>query len=190
MLLLFWLYLLVSIVNGFHSPAYAIIRDRSSALSSTSDEGDDCDDQGQQAYGNRSLSWTNKYRKLLPYTYARVNAMQLGLESKEDWDEYLVDGKFYHGPYLPNRPDETYADDWVSWEEFLGTMREYEDTKHIVQNVLKLQNMTHYKGFVKADTKRAEGLRIPAIPEIVYRDKGWTTYQDFFGCVQEENDHV
>ena len=146
----------------------------------------DDDEEIEKPYGNRSLAWTQKYRKLLPYEYARATAMNLGLRSKDEWDEYLADGKVYHGPYLPSRPDEMYVEDWVSWDEFLGIMRAYDDTKRVVQNVLQLKNMAEYKKFVEADPKRAEGLRIPAVPMLVYKDSGWTTYEDFFGCAQED----
>lgn len=148
------------------------------------DSQDECDyDEESEpiAYGNRSVAWTNRYRKLLPYQYARATAMDLGLRRKEEWDEYLADGKEYHGPYLPTRPDEMYQEEWVSWEEFLGIMRDYDDTKNIVQNILQLQSMEEYSQFVKADTKRARGLRIPAMPDIVYRDKGWLSCDSFFG---------
>jgi hypothetical protein len=141
---------------------------------------DEIDQTAQTAYGNRSLAWTNKYRKLFPYENARATAMSLGLRRKEEWDEYLSDGKCY-GAYLPSRPDEMYRDDWVSWEEFLGIMRDYIETQHIVQYVLQLQNIDEYKAFVKADPKRAEGLRIPAIPNIVYKGKGWDSFDSFFG---------
>jgi len=153
------------------------------------DGGSDNDDyeENEKPYGNRSLAWTQKYRKLFPYEYARTTAMNLGLRSKNEWDEYLADGKVYHGPYLPSRPDEMYVDDWVSWDEFLGIMRAYDDTKRIVQNVLQLKNMAGYKKFVEADPKRAEGLRIPAVPKLVYKDSGWTTYEEFFGCAQEDD---
>jgi hypothetical protein len=153
-------------------------------LSAGSSDNEDIDDEfDQTAYGNRSLAWTNKYRKLFPYEYARAMATNLGLRHKEEWDEYLDDGKVY-GPYLPSRPDEMYKDDWVSWEEFLGIMRDYSDTQHIVQNVLQLPNIDEYTSFVKADPKRALGLRIPAMPHIVYKDKGWDSFDSFFGSTK------
>ena len=40
--------------------------------------------------------------------------------------------------------------------------------------------MDEYITFVKADIKRAESLRIPAKPEIVYREKGWEGEQEAF----------
>jgi len=147
------------------------------------DDDDDDENEGQTPYRNRSLAWTNRYRKLIPYEKARAMAMTLGLQSEQDWDDFLEAGRVYQfGPYLPNRPDEMYVDDWVSWEEFLGVMRPYEETRQLVQHVLKLSSMQEYRAFVKADPKRAEGLRIPAKPEIVYKDDGWISEEHFFCC--------
>ena len=135
----------------------------------------------QPPYKNRSLAWTNRYRKLIPYESARSRAISLGLRSKAEWDEYQKDGECHeHGPYLPSRPDLMYPDDWVGWEEFLGIMRSYDEARDLVRT-LGIQNFEEYQDFVNCNTKRAEGLRIPAKPQIVYRDKGWTSFEDFFG---------
>ena len=144
------------------------------------DDDDDDDDEEEEvtqtAYGNRSLVWTNRYRRLIPYEYARAQAMSMGLSSKEEWQTL---GRT--GPYLISRPDEMYQEEWISWEEFLGVMRPYEETKQLVQYVLKLKSMEEYRSFVQTDPKRAEGLRIPAKPEIVYKDSGWQGSEVFFG---------
>jgi hypothetical protein len=60
-------------------------------------------------------------------------------------------------------------------------MRPYDETAHMVQNVLKLTSMEEYIKFVMTDPKRAEGLRIPSKPDIVYKDKGWISREAFFG---------
>lgn len=145
-------------------------------------DGDDSDmNISSKAYGNRSLAWTNRYQKLLPYEKARKRAMSLGLRSKDEWDEFVSNGKKEHGPYLPNHPEEMYANDWISWEEFLGCMRPYDQARFMVQNVLKLKDMDEYMTFIEEDTQRAEGLRIPYIPDKVYKDKGWISEDHFFG---------
>jgi hypothetical protein len=145
--------------------------------------GDDMDDEegAIAAYGSRSLHWTNKYRKLFPYDRSRQIAVNLGLRSKEEWEEYMQDGGDNHGPYLPSRPEEMYLDEWVSWEEFLGVMRPCDETRDIVQSVLQLNSMSEYRAFVLADSQRAAGLRIPARPDLLYRDKGWQDDEHFFG---------
>lgn len=159
----------------------AISHVRSTRRFGTADDNDEEEENSSSPYGSRSLSWTNHYRKLLPYEHARRAAMSLGLRCKQDWDDYLLDGKHAFGPYMPNRPDEMYMEDWESWDEFLGVMRSYDDARWMVQNVLRLDNMDDYRAFVKSDTKRAEGLRIPAQPEKVYQDKGWISDSHFFG---------
>ena len=98
-------------------------------------------EEGQTPYGNRSLSWTNTFRKLIPYEFAREAALQLGLRSKEDWDEGIENGEIFQGPYLPSKPNEMYPDDWVSWEEFLGICRTYDESRQLIKDVLKFGNM-------------------------------------------------
>lgn len=72
----------------------------------------DDDDDDIQPYGNRSLAWTKRYRRLLPYEEARKRVLSFGHRSKEDWDECIENG--WQGAYIPARPDEMYAKEWVS----------------------------------------------------------------------------
>lgn len=139
-------------------------------------EEDDCD----KPYGNKSMAWTNRFRRLFPYETARRAVMDLGLRSKEEWDEYVSDGKPQHGPYLPNHPDEMYAEEWESWEDFLGLIRPYNETRAIVRDVLRIKSMEEYEDFVESHRTRAEGLRIPAMPRKVYKDHGWISDEHFF----------
>jgi hypothetical protein len=149
------------------------------------DDDDDDDDKDEDEcmlpYGNRSPTWTSKYRSLLPYDKARASVMQLGLRSKEDWDEYVSDGKPYHGPYLPNNPEEMYALDWVSWEDFLCVTRSYNESKTLLRDVLKLQSEQEYTEFIFMDSHRAAGLRLPYKPAVVYQNRGWISWEDYLG---------
>lgn len=144
-------------------------------------EDDDEDDECTPSYVNRSAAWTKKYHTLLPDEKARASVMQLGLRSKEEWDEYVADGKIYHGPYLPNYPDEMYAQDWVSWEEFLGITRTYNESKALLRDVLKLENEEEYTNFIVMDSQRAAGLRLPFKPNIVYANSEWISWKDYLG---------
>lgn len=144
------------------------------------DDGED-DEEDIRPYKERSLAWTKRYRKLVPYDAARLTAMRLGLRSKEEWDDIRNFGKAFHGAHLVSRPDLMYAKEWISWDEFLGVMRPYDEAKYMVQSELNLCNMEEYTTFLKENVKLAESLRIPAKPEIVYRNKGWTGPDDFFG---------
>jgi hypothetical protein len=120
------------------------------------------DEMSQTSFTAENMEWTQKYRKLIPYEHARLRAMGLGVSSKEDYDKL----RSYHGPYLPSRPHEMYKEEWTSWEEFLGTMRSYEETQVIVRNVLKVTSMEAYHKRVFDDPKQAEGQIIPARPDV------------------------
>lgn len=142
------------------------------------DVDEDDDDDDIKPYGNRSLAWTKRYRKLNPYEKCRARVLRFGHRSKEDWDEAASSGQL--GQYVPNRPDEMYALEWVSWDEFLGLMRSYEDTRHIAVNVLGLKTLDQYIIFVRGNPKRAEGLRIPVRPDLFYKEE-WVDEETFFG---------
>ena len=169
------------------------------------DDDDDDDEPTIKPYRNRSLAWTIRYRTLNPYEKARARVINnFGHRSKADWDEAVSNG--YIGQYVPNYPDEMYAPEWVSWDEWLGLMRPYNDTKNLATNILGLKSLDEYLIFVKSskyiqhplffswfiskcknlhslillDSKRAEGLRIPVRPDIFYKDE-WIDEDSFFG---------
>jgi hypothetical protein len=137
------------------------------------DNEDNDEDETIKPYGRRSLAWTKRYRRLIPYHVARANAVAMGMTTPEDYQRWR------RGPYQIQRPEEMYALEWISWDEFLGTMRTYDDTRQLVR-LLQLQSMEEYQDFVRQDPKRAEGLRIPAMPNIVYKDCGWENAHLFF----------
>jgi hypothetical protein len=63
----------------------------------------------------------------------------------------------------------------------------YEETKQLVQSVLKQKSMEDHRTFVKSDSQGAEGLRIPAKPEIVNNDSGWQGPEVFFFSFGEKS---
>lgn len=139
---------------------------------------DDDDEETVEPYRNRSLAWTRRYRKVNPYEKVRIRVMNFGHRSKDDWDDAVSSGQL--GQYVPSYPDEMYAPEWVSWDEWLGLMRSYDDTKNLATNILGIKTLDAYLLFVKSDPKRARGLRIPVRPDIVYKDY-WLDEQTFFG---------
>ena len=149
--------------------------------SSEEDYGDieDDDEPTIKPYRNRSLSWTLRYRALNPYDKARQRVINnFGHRSKEDWDEAMSSGLL--GQYVPNYPDEMYAPEWAGWDEWLGLMRPYNDTKNLASSILGLKTFDEYLIFVKSNPKRAVGLRIPVRPDIFYKDE-WIDEGSFFG---------
>ena len=67
------------------------------------DEGDDEDEVEIQPYGNRSLSWTKRYRRLNPYEKCRARVLRFGHRSKEDWDEAAASGQLGQCKYDTGR---------------------------------------------------------------------------------------
>ena len=60
------------------------------------DDGEDDDDDEAEIikpYGNRSLAWTKRYRRLNPYEKCRARVLRFGHRSKEDWDEAAASGQ-------------------------------------------------------------------------------------------------
>ena len=163
------------------SNCFAIRNDVSHEDDEDYDDDDDDDDDDEHSkirpYRNRSLAWTLRYRKLNPYITARARVINFGMRSKEDWDDAMSSGQL--GQYVPCYPDEMYALEWISWEEWLGLMRSYNETQHLAKNVLGLKCLDDYLLFVKGNTKRAEGLRIPVRPDLYYEDE-WIDEQSFF----------
>lgn len=147
------------------------------ANESKNDNGDNDGDVGIKPYRNRSLAWTKRYRKLNPYERVRARVISFGHRSKSDWDDAVSSGQL--GQYVPSHPDEMYAPEWVDWDEWLGLMRSYDDTKNLA-STLGLKSLDEYVIFVRSNNKRAEGLRIPVRPDIYYKDQ-WIDEDTFFG---------
>ena len=67
-------------------------------------DGDDDEDEVEiQPYGNRSLSWTKRYRRLNPYEKCRARVLRFGHRSKEDWDEAAASGQLGQCKYDTGR---------------------------------------------------------------------------------------
>jgi len=57
----------------------------------------------------------------LPYQQARLWVQKtLGVETKEEWDDFLAMG-YIKSSYIPNNPEEYYtvSRQWISWDHFL-----------------------------------------------------------------------
>ncbi|KAL3765965.1 hypothetical protein ACHAW5_011362 [Stephanodiscus triporus] len=143
----------------------------------------DEDEPAVRPYRNRSLAWTLRYRRLNPYDKVRARVISFGHRSKDDWDDAVSSGQL--GQYVPNHPDEMYAPEWVSWDEFLGLMRDYNETRNLATSILGLKSLDDYLVFVKSNSKRAEGLRIPVRPDLYYEDE-WKDEQSFFGKCEQQ----
>ena len=129
---------------------------------------------------NRPM-WRAKYRRLLPFHEARQAVRSIGFSSREEWDDWVADGKSapWLGPYMPSRPDEMYAEEWVSWEDFLGVLLPFDEARAVV-HTLGISTQEEWWRLVAEESERMAELRVAARPHIVYADQ-WRGYDDWLG---------
>ncbi|CAJ1350479.1 unnamed protein product [Effrenium voratum] len=115
------------------------------------------------SYGQRPR-WRQRYRRVLPFDEARRCVQAIGFASREEWDEWVAEGKKspFLGPYVPSDPEAMYAEEWQGWGDFLGVLLLYQE----------------------ADAVRLRALRLPALPSIVYKEE-WQGYEDWLGLGDE-----
>lgn len=132
------------------------------------------------SYASRP-NWRRKYRQALPFNEARRCVQAIGFDSREDWDEWVADGKScpWLGPYMPNHPEEMYAEEWQGWDDFLGLILDFEEARKVVAE-LGLQTQEDWYQFVEEDAVRLRELRLPARPAFYY-SRQWQGYDHWLG---------
>ena len=77
---------------------------------------------------------------------------------------------------LPSNPNNFYKEEWLGWHSFLGKDKKhfpsYEETKRLV-NEAGIKSIKEYKAKYKE-------LGLPSEPNTTYKDKGWSSWGDFF----------
>ncbi|CAJ1395095.1 unnamed protein product [Effrenium voratum] len=136
---------------------------RRSAQHSVQHAGSTEDRTCNSSYGQRPR-WRQRYRRVLPFDEARRCVQAIGFASREEWDEWVAEGKKspFLGPYVPSDPEAMYAEEWQGWGDFLGVLLPYQE----------------------ADAVRLRALRLPALPSIVYKEE-WQGYEDWLGLGDE-----
>jgi hypothetical protein len=109
----------------------------------------------------------------------------LKVKSSLDWRKLIEGGVIPE--YIPNSPQDVYSEEWIGWNEFLGT----DNKKPSDYNYIPLKDAIEYvqKNLdVKSKLKWRELVldgeipdNIPNRPERYYKNRGWTSWGDFFG---------
>ncbi len=124
-------------------------------------------------------------RRYRSFSEARVFVRSLKLASNLEWREY---SKSANRPDdIPAGPDRVYKDKgWVSYGDWLGTgnigpglkrYRSYQNARKFVR-ALGLKNLDEWHQFTKSGNLPDD---IPANPNSVYKNKGWTSAGDWLG---------
>lgn len=109
------------------------------------------------------------------YAQAQNAVHALNITSGADYRRrYTLD------PKLPRHPNVFYAGKgWVNWCDFTGKTRSFVYTRYAqaqkAAQTLNLKNWTDYRKRYHEDAK------LPAQPQVVYANKGWTNWYDFLG---------
>eukprot|EP00241_Pyramimonas_parkeae_P010860 CAMPEP_0114229642 /NCGR_PEP_ID=MMETSP0058-20121206/3026_1 /TAXON_ID=36894 /ORGANISM="Pyramimonas parkeae, CCMP726" /LENGTH=231 /DNA_ID=CAMNT_0001340751 /DNA_START=100 /DNA_END=795 /DNA_ORIENTATION=- len=115
-------------------------------------------------------------RRFLPFEDVREWARALSFKSESDWDEMVSDGR--KNSYIPSDPPSVYADEWVSWDDFLGVvdMLEFDQARDYARN-LKLVSAAQWYEHIR-EGKLPEN--VPERPMQVYRSQ-WVDFDDWLG---------
>mmetsp|Transcript_21754 Transcript_21754/g.28162 ORF Transcript_21754/g.28162 Transcript_21754/m.28162 type:complete len:148 (-) Transcript_21754:3217-3660(-) len=131
----------ISVVQGFLFVPQIRYRNICTLLKATQsgggvDEEDSWLDEIQWRIQRSRLSYYNskqvlrRKRLFLPYTEACKWVQAMGQWStKEEWRNWVASGE-KRNPYIPNRPDVCYADEWKGWSHFLLGVEEVKKDHH------------------------------------------------------------
>jgi len=119
----------------------------------------------------------------LPFEDARAFVRTLNLKNKNEWEKYYKSDK---KPYnIPSNPRSVYKNegwnslsDWIGTRPgFDGTFLPFEEARAFVRN-LKFINETQWREYHKFGNRP---YNIPSAPNVIYKDKGWISWPDWFG---------
>jgi len=124
-------------------------------------------------------------RKYKSFEEAQNYVRSLQLKSQRSWNSYRISGQKPED--IPSNPNLIYKNKgWNGWGDWFGTgtvapknknFRSFVDVKSFALG-LKLENRKGWKSLLK---EKKIPLDIPADPQQVYKNKGWTTWGDFLG---------
>lgn len=130
-------------------------------------------------------------RRPLPFEVAREAVQWQGLRTRREWRSwirgnakalrYRFMGFYPDGPaYVPEAPDDVYADEWRGWDDWLGVILPYEEAKRVAAS-LGVSSQEQWWQFAEGNDKLLMRLRIPATPHLYYRNGEWQGYDDWLG---------
>ena len=123
-----------------------------------------------------------KARKLYTFAEARKKARTYGFTTQEEFVEYECAGTYQ----LPKNSDEVWAEEWTSWEDFLGVPLTFDVAKDVVRQELVekrgLDSEEAYMAMIKSGDMCDDELasRLPLRPDLYYKSV-WISWGNFLG---------
>ncbi len=110
------------------------------------------------------------------FRWARNYVRQLGFTKRMQWNEYCESGD--KPDSVPSDPDKIYAEEWLSWSDWLGTVSfwGFVEARNFVYG-LGLKNAKEWEVYCQSGEKPPY---IPANPGMAYR-KEWQGMDDWLG---------
>ena len=110
----------------------------------------------------------------------------LNLRNDTEW--YTWSRSSERPEHVPLNPEKSYANEWVSWPDFLGTTKEvirarrYRtfDEARIYVHELRLKNHKEFENWCHSGDRPSD---IPSGPQKIYRLSGWRSWGDFLGTI-------
>lgn len=115
---------------------------------------------------------------------ARFFVRGLNLKTQKEWLSYCKNKKTSND--IPVNPNIAYKNKgWINWGDFLGSgsianknkkFKSFNEAKKFVKE-LGLKNKSDWDNFIRSKKKPSD---IPFSPFIIYKDKGWKSWNDWF----------
>jgi hypothetical protein len=129
---------------------------------------------------NCAASYDDRGRRIIPFATAREAVQRLSLRDEQEWCRWVEDNKpgitSHRRWYLPDHPDEVYIEEWLSWDDWLGVMRPYDEAVRVV-SALNITSQQQWWTFTSGEARLLQQLRVPAQPHIFYKE--WGGYDEW-----------
>ena len=124
-------------------------------------------------------------KEFLTYEESKKSIQKFHLTSNKEWRIFAKSKQF--PKQIPTNPDKIYKNNgWTNWGEFLNTNRISNSSKvfkpfHEAKKIIHQKNLKNNSECRKFTQSKQFPSEIPANPDQVYKNKGWSNWEDWLG---------
>ena len=117
-----------------------------------------CSTESQFRYYEEWRRTGKQPQRLIPFDTARAAVQNIGLLSRDEWEEWVTDNKpgitSTRAWFMTNQPDEAYAArGWQGWDDWLGVILPYEAAREVVAT-LGIKTQEQWWAVVKLEVSK------------------------------------